>query len=242
MKHPLIACGIACTLLAIILTVITVADEGGASPTASDASPAGRKSSSSNNRSAPLHITGSTGEDRTGADNLPLPQPAFPGSSASRNSGLTATPSPHFLPAEATSALPENHIPSAVDGGLSHDRESHAISSASAGGPDTAFSPPSSGGPNPPILQSPAPLPQPAFSVEIPDSPHLTDEGQRELQKLAETWYEQAADLPDEPGTPSFDNGWIDSVKTADFLFRQRFGQYAWLQHHIQAHQLGSPK
>ncbi len=99
------------------------------------------------------------------------------------------------------------------------------------------------------FLAERARLARPAVSVEIPDSAYLSDNGQRALQSFAEDWYEEVGSFPEKPGTPAFDERWIDAVRTADFAFRQRFGQHAWRQHHIQARQLaqqggeyGSPR
>lgn len=87
-------------------------------------------------------------------------------------------------------------------------------------------------------LAARARLAAPALSVEVPDSPWLTQHGQLALQSFAEQWHAETALLPGEPGTPAFDARWIDAVDAADFALRQRFGKHAWLQHHIQAHHL----
>ena len=79
----------------------------------------------------------------------------------------------------------------------------------------------------------------PAVWVEIPDSPHLTQQQQSEIQTAAEALNQ--AIIEPAPDSDAAEDRMSDAaaILASDADFRRKYGQHAWMQHHIQAHHLG---
>lgn len=87
------------------------------------------------------------------------------------------------------------------------------------------------------VVQKPTDLPMhaPAVWVEIPDSPHLTQHQQIQIQLDAEKLIQTITE-PDSEKDLHHD---ALAILASDADFRRMYGQHAWMQHHIQAHHLG---
>lgn len=87
------------------------------------------------------------------------------------------------------------------------------------------------------VVQRPTDLPMhaPAVWVEIPDSPHLTQHQQIQIQLDAEKLIQTITE-PDSEKDLHHD---ALAILASDANFRRMYGQQAWMQHHIQAHHLG---
>lgn len=91
-----------------------------------------------------------------------------------------------------------------------------------------------------PVSSQPVSPRTPALWVEIPDSPYLTPAQQTELQADAEALAETLNNSGLTPGTPEYNKFRDDIFRDSDYAFRARYGQRAWLEHHLQAHQTGA--
>lgn len=80
----------------------------------------------------------------------------------------------------------------------------------------------------------------PAAWVQLPDSPHLTLRQQEEIQAMAEALLTTMRDAEPEIKSPEEKIAMVnDAILYSDAEFRRKFGQRAWMDHHIQAYHLG---
>lgn len=80
--------------------------------------------------------------------------------------------------------------------------------------------------------------PQPAVWVDLGATSSLSQDKQDEIQGLAESLSRQITESGLDPASPEYKQLWDEAVVDSDQLFRQRYGNQAWLEHHIQAYHL----
>lgn len=80
--------------------------------------------------------------------------------------------------------------------------------------------------------------PQPAVWVDLGSDSGLTEEGQGEVQMMAESLQQRIAGSGFDPVSPEYSRLWNDSVNESDQLFRQRYGNAAWSLHHVEAYHM----
>jgi hypothetical protein len=83
--------------------------------------------------------------------------------------------------------------------------------------------------------------PQPAVWVDLGAASSLSQDQQDEIQNLAESLSRQITESGLDPASPEYKQLWDKAVVDSDQLFRQRYGNQAWMEHHIQAHHLAHP-
>jgi hypothetical protein len=98
-------------------------------------------------------------------------------------------------------------------------------------------------------LKSPPPVPGssglmtpevPASWVRVPDSPYLTRRQQEEIQPMAEALLAAFQAAGQQGGTPEMEISTRNAaIRSSDAEFRRKYGQHAWMEHHIQAYHLG---
>ena len=80
--------------------------------------------------------------------------------------------------------------------------------------------------------------PQPAVWVDLGAASSLSQDKQDEIQGLAESLNRRITESGLDPASPEYKQLWDEAVVDSDQLFRQRYGNQAWLEHHIQAYHL----
>ncbi len=78
--------------------------------------------------------------------------------------------------------------------------------------------------------------PQPAVWVDLGEASSLTRSQQDEVQIMAESLSRKITDSGLDPASPEYKQTWTQSVADSDQLFRQRYGNQAWMKHHVQAY------
>lgn len=78
--------------------------------------------------------------------------------------------------------------------------------------------------------------PQPAVWVDLGEASTLTRAQQDEIQIMAESLSRKITDSGLDPASPEYKQTWTQSVADSDQLFRQRYGNQAWMNHHVQAY------
>ncbi len=94
----------------------------------------------------------------------------------------------------------------------------------------------------PPIPKASEPMtPQvPAAWVQIPDSLYLTRRQQEEIQPMAEALLTTVQAAGQQAVTPAMETASRHAaIRSSDAEFRRKYGQHAWMEHHIQAFHLG---
>ncbi|MEY3896646.1 MAG: hypothetical protein RLZZ214_2166 [Verrucomicrobiota bacterium] len=81
-------------------------------------------------------------------------------------------------------------------------------------------------------------VPQPAVWVDLGAASSLSQDKQDEIQGLAESLGRKITESGLDPASPEYKQLWDEAVVDSDQLFRQRYGNQAWMEHHIQAHHL----
>lgn len=80
--------------------------------------------------------------------------------------------------------------------------------------------------------------PQPAVWVDLGAASSLPQDKQDHIQGLAESLSRKISESGLDPTSPEYKQVWDDAVVASDQLFRQQYGNQAWMEHHIQAHHL----
>jgi hypothetical protein len=148
---------------------------------------------------------------------------------------------------EAFSDRREKHDPASVvrqqHGNAPNRKEEEIMFGQSARqtgtGPDRAIN----------SLKSPPPIPRssglmtpevPASWVQVPDSPYLTSRQQEEIQPMAEALLAAFQAAGQQGGTSEMEISTRNAaIRSSDAEFRRKYGQHAWMEHHIQAYHLG---
>lgn len=81
-------------------------------------------------------------------------------------------------------------------------------------------------------------VPQPAVWVDLGEASSLSQDQQDEIQALAESLSRKITESGLDPASPEYKQLWEEAVVDSDQLFRQRYGNQAWMEHHIQAYHL----
>jgi hypothetical protein len=91
-----------------------------------------------------------------------------------------------------------------------------------------------------PKLSVPLTSHAPASWVQVPDSTHLSSRQQEEIQTMAEALLTQIQAADQQGANPEAKIA-IQSaaILSSDAEFRRKYGQRAWMEHHIQAYHLG---
>jgi hypothetical protein len=81
-----------------------------------------------------------------------------------------------------------------------------------------------------------------AIWVELGDPNMFTQEQQEDLDRMAMNLKETLEQSGLDPCSPEYLRLWNDETNKSDELFRIRYGDGIWAQHHIQAHQMAFQK
>jgi hypothetical protein len=83
-------------------------------------------------------------------------------------------------------------------------------------------------------------LPQPAAWVDLGDA--IPADAQRDLaiQQEAERLLEEIKSHPPTANPATYHAHWQHAVSRSDQMFRQRYGGFLWMAHHVQAHHLAT--
>ena len=93
----------------------------------------------------------------------------------------------------------------------------------------------------PEVQAATAPVaPQPAVWVDLGVSSSLSQDQQDEIQGLAESLSQRITESGFDPASPEYKQVWDEAVVDSDQQFRQRYGNQAWMEHHVHAHHLGN--
>jgi hypothetical protein len=82
---------------------------------------------------------------------------------------------------------------------------------------------------------------QPAVWVDLGAASSLSQDKQDEIQGLAESLSRKITESGLDPASPEYKQLWDEAVVDSDQLFRQRYGNQAWMEHHVQAYHLAHP-
>ncbi len=81
-------------------------------------------------------------------------------------------------------------------------------------------------------------VPQPAVWVDLGAASSLSQEQLDEIQIMAESLSRKITESGLDPASTEYKQAWQKAVADSDQLFRQRYGNQAWMEHHIHAHHL----
>jgi hypothetical protein len=85
-------------------------------------------------------------------------------------------------------------------------------------------------------------LPQPAVWADPGDTIPADPERDLAIQQEAELLLEQISESEFPTDSEEYRNQWDAAVAHSDQLFRQRYGGWIWMVHHVQAHHLAAAR